>query len=457
MPSKRKKNKRRMRRVQAQRRALEDQHAANPPIKTGPGIAASKPPSAPKKTPKTAAQGKLPQAVPVNAPVVQIPKVEPELIVKEPEAVPAQVAVAKPDVEFLDQAPAEEKAESHAEVEVGAPLDFEIEAQAGVTEEPPTERTPPVEPSTGQAGVSQEAEFIVPQTEPVTEVKPPDEAPAGVPAETETQTVEPIVTETEVEQTHEVCKPETEEEAEPFVEEKTEVRVEVEEDVTDFSVAEPGKETTTEPAVEDFGRDHVSETETEAAVTETPKPEQPTESISPAASAQEGEEKVEATVLVEEEVAVCAEPIEDAAVQSVEIPEVKDTTLQALVGEAEAREEVAETLADDVVVSESASGADDVITQQEVMVTSDNLRTQTECIAGTPADPEAAAPAEAVLTSDAADQTGLNVTSEEPKSEVCDIPCHMQLPVESVQLASVEISVETTLNGHMVPEVSIEG
>lgn len=70
---------------------------------------------------------------------------------------------------------------------------------------------------------------------------------------------------------------------------------------------------------------------------------------------------------------------------------------------------------------------------------------------------------------------------------MCDIPCQMQLAVESLQLASMvrakdvaadvevrhrrceltwsnwscfaaqEMSVEAALNGHVVPEVSIEG
>lgn len=151
---------------QAQRRALEDQHAANPPIKSGPGIAASTPPTAPKKAAKTAAPGKIPRADPVPAPVVQIPKVEPELIIKEP----VQEPVAKPNAELLEQAPAEVKADSHAEDEVGAPADFEIEARVGLTERPPVEWTPPLAPSTSQADI-QEAQFIVPQTVPETEVR----------------------------------------------------------------------------------------------------------------------------------------------------------------------------------------------------------------------------------------------------------------------------------------------
>lgn len=41
---------------------------------------------------------------------------------------------------------------------------------------------------------------------------------------------------------------------------------------------------------------------------------------------------------------------------------------------------------------------------------------------------------------------------EEPKLEVCDTPCQKQLAVESV-----EMSVESSLSGHVVPEVTIEG
>lgn len=130
---------------QAQRRALEDQHAASPPIKTGPGIAATTAPTAPKKKAAKTEQ-KTPQAIPVVAPVVQIPKAELELVVKEPEPVTVRATEAEPEI--LDQAPAEVKAEPGA--------------RAGVTEEPP-EWTSPVEPSIGQSGVLQEV--TVPQSE----------------------------------------------------------------------------------------------------------------------------------------------------------------------------------------------------------------------------------------------------------------------------------------------------
>lgn len=41
---------------------------------------------------------------------------------------------------------------------------------------------------------------------------------------------------------------------------------------------------------------------------------------------------------------------------------------------------------------------------------------------------------------------------EEPEPEVCEMPSQKQLAVESV-----EMSVESSLSGHVVPEVTIEG
>lgn len=122
---------------------------------------------------------------------------------------------------------------------------------------------------------------------------------------------------------------------------------------------------------------------------------------------------------------------------------------------------------------------------------SDALNTQSESIDVTVAEPEPAAPAEEmVIVSDcqvyiilhkhhlghrwlkcliigsyltsslssiplqdaAGEQACEDVLPEEPKPDVCDMPCQMQLVVESV-----EMSVESTLSGHVVPEVSIEG
>lgn len=113
-----------------------------------------------------------------------------------------------------------------------------------------------------------------------------------------------------------MCEPEAEEEAEIFAEEKMEVRVEVEEDVTDFCVAEPATEATKEPAAEDFSSGQVSAQAETKVIPEAPKPQQCAESIGPAAWAQEGERSVEADVLVEEDkAAVWAEPVTAAEVE----------------------------------------------------------------------------------------------------------------------------------------------
>lgn len=56
------------------------------------------------------------------------------------------------------------------------------------------------------------------------------------------------------------------------------------------------------------------------------------------------------------------------------------------------------------------------------------------------------------LLQDADGQVCLDAPLEEPKLEVCETPCQKQLAVESV-----EMSVESSLSGHVVPEVTIEG
>ncbi|XP_044051279.1 calphotin-like isoform X2 [Siniperca chuatsi] len=350
MPSKRKKNKRRMRRVQAQRRALEEQHAANPPVKASPGIAVSAPPAAaPKKVAKTPAPApeKIPEAIPIAVPIVETPKVEPEPVVIEPvaEPVPVEVEAPEPEAVVFEQTP--------VEVEVPAPI----------TEEAPVIETPPAEPSIVEAAIVQEAEPIIPETEPVTEAVPPAEAPVVAPAETEIQTEETTIIATETEQ--------------------------------------------------------------------------------------------------------------DAPAQAVEIPVVPVTVPEAPVEEAEApvtevkeapaTQETAASLVDDFVVTESASAvevaiAESAAVEPEIVEMRDTLNTQSESVDVMPTEPEpAAAPAEEMVIDATAEQTCPDVLSEEPKSEICDMPCQMQLAVESVQISSMEMSVEPSLNGHIVPEVSIEG
>nr|XP_054587655.1 calphotin isoform X4 [Nothobranchius furzeri] len=422
MPSKRKKNKRRMRRVQAQRRALEEQHAANPPTKASPGTAVSAPPTTtPTKVPEPASppSENKPRVIPITVPVVQTPKVEPQPAVKEPVAEPvqAEVTTKEPDVELLLQVPAEVEVEIHPEVE----------AEAHITEAPLVGWTPPVESVTDEAGVGQEAELDVPEPEPVNEIRLPDEAPVGAPAATETVDVVSIP---ETEQTHDVRAPEAEILSEEVTEDKVELEVAVTEDV---SVPEHVREPSEDPAVEDLSNHVSAEAEAAAdvadgsmvaAVAERPELEQ--ESPSPAASIQEE---------VLEDAAA-----EEAPVLSAGIPEVKEAEVS------ETKEEV-----DDVTArarpAEGALTASAVI-QQEFIIAGTESRD---------VSPAAAAPPEDEVSSNSAEQTSLSASSEEPKTEACDATCLIQLPVKSVQLGSVEISVETALNGHIVPEVSIEG
>lgn len=140
---------------QAQRRALEEQHAASPPVKASPGIAVSVPPAAtPKKAAKAAAPTpeKIQEAIPSAVPIVESPEVELKPVVKEPgtEPVLGEAEALEPEAVVLLK-------NSQAEVEVKVP--------APVTEEALTE------PDVIEAEIVQEAEADVPETEPVTEVR----------------------------------------------------------------------------------------------------------------------------------------------------------------------------------------------------------------------------------------------------------------------------------------------
>ncbi|KAF7200736.1 fibrous sheath CABYR-binding protein isoform X7 [Nothobranchius furzeri] len=385
MPSKRKKNKRRMRRVQAQRRALEEQHAANPPIKASPGTAVSAPPTTtPTKVPEPASppSENKPRVIPITVPVVQTPKVEPQPAVKEPVAEPvqAEVTTKEPDVELLLQVPAEVEVEIHPEVE----------AEAHITEAPLVGWTPPVESVTDEAGVGQEAELDVPEPEPVNE-------------------------------THDVRAPEAEILSEEVTEDKVELEVAVTEDV---SVPEHVREPSEDPAVEDLSNHVSAEAEAAAdvadgsmvaAVAERPELEQ--ESPSPAASIQE-------------------EVLEDAAAEEAPV-------LSAGIPEQVKEAEVSETKEVGAGVCLHDYEVDDVTARAwpaEGALTASAVIQQEFIIAGTESrdvSPAAAAPPEDEVSSNSAEQTSLSASSEEPKTEACDATCLIQLPVKSVQLGSV--------------------
>ncbi|XP_014904135.1 fibrous sheath CABYR-binding protein-like [Poecilia latipinna] len=458
MPSKRKKNKRRMRRVQAQRRALEDQHAANPPIKASSGIAISAPPTA---TPKKAAKispptrEKPPQAIPISAPAVEPPKFEPQPVVKEEaaEAFVVEVAAADDGV-LLEQ----------ATVEVESRVGDEVEGPARVAKEAPAESSAPAEPSTVEADLAKEAEVPVSEAEPVSEVTTPDEAPVVAAVEAETEDNED--TQTEMGQTQDVCEAESQKDvtlAEEDTETKEELEVSIAEEVT---VSESVKEQAEEPVAEDLTSDQ-SPAEVELAAEKTESDagsevEVVIETVEPAEPPEDGEEKLE------DSAALSVQPvaaIEDAASPPVEIPAVLNTITEAPLDEAEPpvvkhAEGTAELLLQQLPATESVSTAKDVSTspvvQQEAEETGDAFTIQSESTDAAPADPEtvSAAPAGEIA---AANQKCLGVLSEEAKSGGCDVPCQGPLPVEAVPLGGVELPVEITQNGNIVPEVSIEG
>ncbi|KAM9392528.1 uncharacterized protein KZ484_003937 [Pholidichthys leucotaenia] len=427
MPSKRKKNRRRMRRVQALKRAFEDQHTANPLVKPSRGIAVNTPPAAtPKKaaeTPKAPPSTKLPQPPPVST--AGTPNLELKPVEKEPVA----ESVPESDSVLQKQTPAEVKDKV---------LSF-------VTEEAPVVEAPRDKPSTGEAGIDQqEGTEIVPETQPVTEV----------------QTVE---TKTETEKAHEVYEPETEKEAEVLPEEDTVTKVVAEAAFTEVIAApEPETEASDEglsndqanaeaDAAADGGvKETVSETVEEVIPA---KDEQVTEAaVSPVAAPQEGEDEgIEEELAAEKPRDIPVEPLtttEDPPVHCVEIP----------VGNAD-------TQVDDAIVPESVtsvevSTVETAAAQPEVMGMSDTVSTQTETPDMSPGEPEPAVAAPANNVDDGAaadaDQTHQDMLSGEDKTQTSD-QCQMQIAVEAVQLNSGEIPVETKLNEQIAQEVSIEG
>lgn len=447
-----------MRRVQAQRRALEEQHAANPPVKASRGIAVSAPPAGTtKKAAKAPAPEKISQPILVADPIVETPKLEP---IAEPvvELIPVEVQAPESEAVLLEQIPAE----------------VEIEVPAPVTEEAPVVETPSVEPSTVETAIVQEPEPEIPETEPATEVIPPSEAPAVAPSETEIHTADSAVRKTKTQQTEDVYEAQDEVDAAALAERDTATEAAVEVAVTeDIAAPKPVTEASEKTAVEALSSDRVS-AEAEAApdkvvtetaaesvvevITDIPEHAQVTEAaVGPAAPAAEGDGKE--LPAEEDEPAETAVKTEHAPVESVEMPAVPDTNPEAPVQEAEANEGTVAALLDasplDEFVVEVAT--ESAAVQQEILPTSDISSTQTGSmdVATSEAEPSAAPAKETVI--DPAEPTRLDRLSEESKSETCDLQCQMQISVESVQLNSVEMPVETALNAHIVPEVSIEG
>lgn len=482
-----------MRTVQAQRRLLEEQHAAPPPAKATPAIAVGAPGTVTKavaKTPKPTPP-KVPEEVPlpIAVPIVETPKVtsktEPP---KEPVAKPAPVKVAtpepEPEVVVLEQTPVEVK----------------IPVPAPVIEEAPVIETPLVEPVKAEGVFVQEDEPIIAAAEPVTEVTLPAEVPGAAPVETQVVLEETPVETTKTEQTHEVFEPETKVEAEntAFTEEHTateEIKAKPQ------SVEDPGvEELSVDAAEKEVKADVVCTLSHEAesvqdkaleatadevkvecdeaepveaefvleaqAVTQCATPQSDPDPV----AAKEEEEEAEVEVLSEDEATEEAPAETDITAEDVPAPINKLPVVQNTLPEAPLEKalapvpqvekvpvDTADVMVDDFVVTDSleviepkpielvpgfekSTGAVwEIFGPGPVMVTSEER--------------EPAIPAEKTIISVAAEKCS---DVEDPKSEKCELPCPMQLSAESVQLTSVETSVEAALNGHFVPELSIE-
>ncbi|XP_056889433.1 fibrous sheath CABYR-binding protein-like isoform X2 [Takifugu flavidus] len=445
MPSKRKKNKRRMTRVQAQRRILEEQYAANPPAKASRGTGASVPPAAASRLKCTApAPQKILEAV-TTSEVISKP------VTPEPEAAAAAAS------------PTEVQAEA---------------ADVGAGETPVATET-----AEAESEATPEAEAALPDTEAGTQVSSPAEAPAEAPEETEILTEETATVTTEPELRHETLEAKTEEEPEAPAEEEAPVETEMEVAIT---------EAPEEPEVTAQAGGRVSPVEEPAAVAEAAvepaevevaadvlKPEPITEIVS--GGEEEEEEEAEMEVLAAEEASeVSAETTDlitktevpqDAPVQPMEIQGVGDAPLEeAEASAAEVKEDIVDNLADDFVVTETAEAVEVAIAessgQLETVEMSEALNSQSEASNESVAESVAevvAPPAEEAMDADG--QACLDAPLEEPKLEepkleepkleepkleepkleVCEMPCQKQLAVES------------SLSGHVVPEVTIEG
>ncbi|XP_064793787.1 histone-lysine N-methyltransferase 2D-like isoform X2 [Oncorhynchus masou masou] len=178
MPSKRKKNKRRMRRVQAQRKVLEEQHVAGTGKGT-PGVAAVAAP--PVKVKEVA---KCPKLVPIQTRVVNVPVVALLAPVEVPEPKPmvaaleAEVVAAEVEVEVPVEAPVEAE---EATLEVEAPIETP-DVVDGPVEAP--EQVPVIEvPAETAVGPPTEETAVGPPTEETAVGPPTDETAVGPPTD----------------------------------------------------------------------------------------------------------------------------------------------------------------------------------------------------------------------------------------------------------------------------------
>ncbi|XP_024272759.2 fibrous sheath CABYR-binding protein-like isoform X2 [Oncorhynchus tshawytscha] len=198
MPSKRKKNKRRMRRVQAQRRVLEEQHSTGAGKGT-PGVAAVAPPLEILNCPPLLSPPPV-----VKVPVVKPPEISnchplipPTIVVKVPFVQPpAPVKVPDPEAVVTVVEPEVVAAEVEVEAPVEAPVEVEVEAPEEVPEEVPVE-APEEVPVEAPVEAPEEVPVEAPEEVPVeapekVPVEAPEEVPVEAPEEVPAETPEEV-------------------------------------------------------------------------------------------------------------------------------------------------------------------------------------------------------------------------------------------------------------------------
>ncbi|XP_036835433.1 fibrous sheath CABYR-binding protein isoform X5 [Oncorhynchus mykiss] len=190
MPSKRKKNKRRMRRVQAQRRVLEEQHSTGAGKGT-PGVAAVAPPLEILNCPPLLSPPPV-----VKVPVVKPPEISnchplihPTIVVKVPFVQPpAPVKVPEPEAVVAVVEPEVVAAEVEVETPVEAPVEVEVEAPEEVPEEVPV-KAPGEAPEEVPVEAPEEVPVEAPEEVPV---EAPEEVPVEAPEEVPVEAPEEV-------------------------------------------------------------------------------------------------------------------------------------------------------------------------------------------------------------------------------------------------------------------------
>ncbi|XP_035591448.2 calphotin isoform X2 [Oncorhynchus keta] len=427
MPSKRKKNKRRMRRVQAQRKVLEEQHVAGTGKGT-PGVAAVAAP--PVKVKEVA---KCPKLVPIQTQVVNVPVVALLAPVEVPEPKPmvaaleAEVVAVEVEVEAPVEAPVEAE---EATLEVEAPIetpdvvDGPVEAPEETAVGPPTEETavgPPTEETA--VGPPTEETAVGPPTEE-TAVGPPTEETAVGPPTEETAVGPPTEETAAVQEVEESFIPKTE-----LVMEAASIP-EVPVSAPDQFEDEPV--TTEAPEEVPVETEMIPETLSEPVV--APVHEAPVANVAPS------EPLVEAPV----------DPVIDTVADNFIITE-SVPTLEAAMAEPAIEEQVPAVPTDSLeALSESLNNVPPV--SEPAPVTADKVIAAKEGIE---------AQMEIESKKDATDEnTALDVLSghfSAPQPVISELQCHTQLASAPVELASVDIPAEAALNGHTATEVAIEG